>query len=245
MSLSFLSLNIEADLHISAIEKYLSSQKPDIVALQEVYKVHAESFAKKFGYECVFAPHVNFNVQEGIFKLPGEWGICILSKPKILQSKISYYGEKGTEIPTHFLDTLKHPRALLSIEVEEGGKQYTFATTHFTWAMPDDADRAQAKDLSQFLPLLTGLNSFVLSGDFNAPRRTQLYQKLSTEYISWIPLSVDSTLDPILFRRPGLNLVVDHLFSTPDYQITNVEVLTGLSDHCALYAVVDKLSDNR
>ncbi|GAB4027534.1 MAG: hypothetical protein Fur0011_5860 [Candidatus Microgenomates bacterium] len=241
MSLSFFSLNIEADRHLDKVSSYLKENMPDVVFLQEVYKIHAEELASKFGYHVSFVPHVDFNIYEHIFKPLGEWGIATFTKIKPTQVKVDYYSEKPVIIPHEFMKVLKHPRALLVTELpNDEEKKYIFANTHFTWAMPDKADVEQAADFARLKVILESYTSLVMSGDFNAPRESMVYRELATKYRSWVPEDVDTTLDPTYFRKPDLKLVVDHLFSTSDYKVEDVEVVTGLSDHCGIRASISK-----
>ena len=240
MPVSFLSLNIEADRHLDKVVSYLAANMPDVVFLQEVYKIHAEEIAAQFEYQLSFAPHVDFNISEHIFKPLGEWGIATLTKVKPVNVQLDYYSEHPVVIPHEFMKTLKHPRALLVSEIVIEGKRYFFANTHFTWALTTDADVVQLPDYQRLQKLLDKMPSFVLAGDLNTNRGSRVYQELASRYIDQLPSNVKSTLDPILFRKPELELVVDHLFSTPDYHMENVQVLTGLSDHCGIAATIKK-----
>lgn len=243
MALTFLSLNIEADLHLDVITDYLAINQPDVVSLQEVYLIHAQALANQFGYHLEFATNVNFTVTEHIFKPLGEWGIATLTKIKPSNSQAIYYSEPPIIIPKEFMKFLKHPRSLLVTTIISENKEYVIGNTHFTWAMPNDADVAQAADFARFQKILTTIPSIILSGDFNAPRESRVYQELAKRYMSHVPLTVTSTLDPELFRKKELKLklVVDHLFSTPDYHIEDVKVLTGLSDHCGISAIISSV----
>ncbi len=240
MAISFFSLNIEADRNLDNVRDYLKTNTPDVVFMQEVYKVHAEELAAQFGYHLTFAPHVDFNIYEHIFKPLGEWGIATLTKIRPATVQIDYYSEPPVVIPHEFMKTLKHPRALIVSEIESDGVYYYFANTHFTWALTTDADVAQYPDYLRLQELLDKVPSFVLAGDLNANRGSRVYQELASRYIDHLPKSVESTIDPILFRKPELKLVVDHLFSTPDYKIDNVQVISGLSDHCGITCTVSK-----
>ena len=242
MSLSFFSLNIEADRHLDKVSSYLKENMPDVVFLQEVYKIHAEELASKFGYHVSFVPHVDFNIYEHIFKPLGEWGIATLTKIKPTQVKVDYYSEKPVVIPHEFMKVLKHPRALLVTELPYGeGKKYVFANTHFTWALTEDADIAQYPDYLRLQELLNQqLDGFVLAGDLNTNRGSRVYRELASRYIDQLPKSIESTLDPVLFRKPELKLVVDHLFTTANYLCEDVSIVTGLSDHCGIKANIIK-----
>lgn len=241
MPLSLFSLNIEADLHLKNITEYLKINQPDVVFLQEVYKIHAEEWGRQFGYHVSFAPHVDFNTYEHIFKPLGEWGIATLSKVKPTKVQIDYYSEKPVVIPHEFMKVLKHPRSLLVTELVDSGAKYVFANTHFTWAMPDVADVAQYPDYLRFQKLLDQLPSFILAGDLNASRDSLVYRELARRYHDQLPKNLESTLDPIHFRKPELKLVVDHLFTTADYVCEEVAIVTGLSDHCGIKANISTL----
>ena len=242
MSLTFLSLNIEADRHLDLVRAYLEKNEPDVVCLQEIFRIHAEQFAKKLGYHMVFAPHVIFSQAGGEFPPLGEWGIAIMTKLRVQKTDTTYYGAEGDMIPDRLNAATPHPRALLTAEIEHDGKMFLFATTHFTWAMPRAADQMQHADMLALQAVLDKLPDFVLAGDFNAPRNTELFRRFSELYRSHVPLDVETTIDQLLHRAAPLELVVDHLFSKGDYIVTDVNVVCGLSDHCAITANIDKLS---
>ena len=241
MTLTLFSLNIEADRHLDKVVSYLAANMPDVVFLQEVYKIHAEEIAAQFEYQLSFAPHVDFNISEHIFKPLGEWGIATLTKVKPVNVQLDYYSEHPVVIPHEFMKTLKHPRALLVSEIVIEGKRYFFANTHFTWALTTDVDVAQYLDYLRLQKLLDKMPSFVLAGDLNTNRGSRVYQELASRYIDQLPSDLKSTLDPILFRKPELELVVDHLFSTPEYHMENVQVISGLSDHCGISCQITRV----
>lgn len=80
---------------------------------------------------------------------------------------------------------------------------------------------------------------FVLVGDFNAPRGGPIFDRLAAVYTDWIPHEVRTTIDPVLHRAGDLQIVVDGLFSTSSYRASGVEVLCGVSDHCAISARIE------
>jgi hypothetical protein len=49
-----------------------------------------------------------------------------------------------------------------------------------------------------------------------------------------------TTIDQYLHRKPGIQLVVDGLFSTPEYEVAHVKVKSGISDHMAVIATVSR-----
>ena len=62
---------------------------------------------------------------------------------------------------------------------------------------------------------------------------TVIYQRF-WNFKDNIPIEVQSTLDKSFHRVPNLHLVVDGLFTTAAYEAHHVEVISGLSDHCAI-----------
>jgi hypothetical protein len=58
--------------------------------------------------------------------------------------------------------------------------------------------------------------------------------------IDHLPANVTSTLDPQFHRAKGLEYVVDTIFSTPEYEVTEVRVLNGISDHKGIVARVER-----
>ena len=85
------------------------------------------------------------------------------------------------------------------------------------------------------LRLFEQKKEIVFCGDFNAPRGGEVFSTLATVFTDNIPSSVTTTMDNALHRvgdklRP---LVVDGLF-TRGYKASNVRVVCGVSDHCAV-----------
>jgi hypothetical protein len=56
-----------------------------------------------------------------------------------------------------------------------------------------------------------------------------------------VPKEVDSTIDPVLHRAKDIRYMVDGVFSTPAYKVSEVEVREGVSDHKAILAQVSFL----
>jgi len=163
------------------------------------------------------------------------------------------FSPSSVEIPFE-IPTLTHPnalwRVLTSLETEIDGEWYRVVTTHFTRSDHAQFTSKQADDFKRMWLLLEDLGEFVLCGDFNSPRGgaqdedpnlgPNVFDTLSERLQDNIPPEVTSTIDPDLHRAPGLEIVVDGLFSTPTYQVESVSVVPGISDHQALVAEVSK-----
>jgi endonuclease/exonuclease/phosphatase family metal-dependent hydrolase len=126
-------------------------------------------------------------------------------------------------------------RGLIIIKVEKQKKEFQIATTHFTWSRNGDSNKTQLKSLDRMLSLLD-LNNIVLCGDFNAPRGRKTWIILSSKLNDNIPENIKTTIDANIHRAGDLHLVVDGLFTSNNYKASDVRVVSGVSDHCAIAA---------
>lgn len=245
MSLKLISLNIETDRHLDKIIPFLKSEKPDVVCFQEVFSVNLPLF-KKLGFNVCFTPIVKFTQpNRSGFSLLGNSGLAILNNQPFDSIQSQYYGYPDNRIPEHNDIPWIDNHALLWVKVNKDSQSYTIANTHFIWAMPETGDKFQAQPLQRLLKILQTIPDFVLAGDLNAPRGKKTWVTLASLYQDNIPQTIVSTLDPKLHRAGPLNWVVDGLFSTPHYQIKNVQVKCGISDHCAVVAQISKFTTNK
>lgn len=239
---SFVSLNIEGNRHLERVRAFISKEKPDVICLQEMLEESFVSFEKDFGMRGVYAPMGK--IPEDYWRDGGKVvGVAIFSKLPIKNSSVSfYYGNIGEIM---FFDFKQLPQTekylLIKVTIFQKDKEYNFATTHFVWTPNGEADEHQRKALVSLLQLLEKEKSFVLCGDFNAPRGGEIFSTLAKKYKDNIPPKYDSSIDPNLHIKKGLKLMVDGLFSTPDYEVEDARLVCGVSDHCAVTAKISKL----
>lgn len=172
------------------------------------------------------------------------------------------FSPNSVEIPFE-VPLFSHPetmwRVLSSIEVNKDAVWYRVAHTHFTWSDNGSFTQKQAEDFKQLWPHIENLGEHVLCGDFNSPRKNHandtihagtstqaheqvnVYSMLADQLEDGIPADVTTTLDPELHRAGKLDLVVDGMFTTPTYQIEDIRLVSGLSDHQAVVAQVSKM----
>jgi endonuclease/exonuclease/phosphatase family metal-dependent hydrolase len=238
MAIKFISVNIERDRHSDRIKKLLTESNADFICLQEVMQYEVSELAETQNYFSFFSPTTRHQ--------PGDdkWeGIAVLSRYPLLVANVHQYA--GPEMPGLYdkstTETLqKTRRYLLQVcEVESDQKRYRFANTHFTWSRDGQADDYQRQDVKKMLEFLQGYKSFVLSGDFNAPRGREIFSTIAEQYKDNIPAHYQTSLDEHLHRCGYLPYMVDGLFSTPEYKVSNVELVFGVSDHAAVKAEID------
>mgnify|MGYP003518349091 FL=1 len=90
------------------------------------------------------------------------------------------------------------------------------------------------------------MGEFIITGDFNAPRGRETFAIFAEKFKDNIPLSYESSLDTKFHRSPEIRSgerknMVDCLFSTPSYFITDVKLIEGVSDHKAIVAFLEKV----
>ena len=71
----------------------------------------------------------------------------------------------------------------------------------------------------------------------------EIFGRLAAQWTDHIPPTYATSLDPALHRAGPLQLMVDGIFATADYGVSEVVLHQGVSDHCAITARVAKGSD--
>lgn len=240
--LKLLSVNTKWDLFTDRILALIQKEQPDILCLQEVLSRDIQA------YENVMGSKANVYLMGGVageYTRSGSYdgmNIAIISKLPVKDVTSEYYAQyhDGTPV-TDDESGLPYNRVLASVLVVSGGDEYRIATTHFTWTPHAFPDERQERDLAVFLKLLDGLGDFVLCGDLNAPRGMATFDTLAARYTDHIPAHYTSSLDPELHRLKGSKqLMIDGLFTTPEYECSDVELIFGVSDHAAIRAFLTK-----
>jgi endonuclease/exonuclease/phosphatase family metal-dependent hydrolase len=252
MTLKLASLNIERSKHLDLLARFVESEKPDILCVQEVLQKDIEVIRGMglFSSES-FVPLCRLTKEH-----PGEmYGIAIFTRLRAKSFSHAYYVGDREHLPDvdPFIPSSAENRAVLVCDIERAGTPYRIATTHFTWTPDGRPTEQQRRELSSLFSLLEKLGDFVLAGDFNAPRGGETFAALAERYKDNIPQRYTWSLD-LKLHRAGANLeqhakdaglpglMVDGLFSTSAYRVKNVELKGGVSDHMAICADVVKTS---
>ncbi|NQU98701.1 endonuclease/exonuclease/phosphatase family protein [Candidatus Woesearchaeota archaeon] len=239
MSFKLITLNIEKNRHLHTVIPFLKKEKPDVLCLQEVYDCDFEKYKEVSGLDGVFIP-----MFKGITKPTKN------TDPNVVQGNalLTNFPNNGIKVTTYFGDenvprftTIANiPRKLSYTTIEVNGEKYTIGTTHFTWTPDGEADDPQRRTFKELMKVLKRFDELILCGDFNAPRGKEIFKKFEERFKDNIPLDVDTTLDLKLHKKAPLVYVVDNIFTTPAYKVSNVRVVDGVSDHKAVIGEVDK-----
>ena len=243
-SLRLLSLNIHRANHLPLVLPFLAEQMPEVACIQELYESDIPRLSEALGgASCVFAPMSRYFREVP----PQIMGVGIFSKLPVRKSDISFYSGDPAHIPDLDQDDPKTWNnknfSLLWCDIEKDGTIFRTATTHFRWTPDGQANDGQRRDMKELLRILDPFGELVLSGDFNAPRGREIFGMLTEKYKDNIPTRYVSSLDLGRHRVPNLQLMVDGIFSTPNYDVSDVEMISGVSDHCALLGTVTHAGD--
>lgn len=243
MSVSLVTLNIEGNRHLDRFIPVLRELQPSVVCLQELYEVDCERIAHELGMTFVkYVPTVRVEKPSNYANMVprGKWGIGLMTSLKVTNTETFTYG------PFSDLKVFQEPNdpvpSLIVVELHDGEKTYTIATTHFTWSPGGQTTDRQLEDFERLKPILANYPELVLCGDFNAPRGREMFSLFETLFKDNVPKDVTTTIDNTLHYAgdKNLQLVVDSIFSTTGYQVSNVQVLSGVSDHMGIYASISQ-----
>lgn len=234
-AMKIISINIEQDKHLQRVREFLLRERADVVVLLEASESDLDFLLSEYP-QRLFLP--NFRFQDG-----RQIGVAMASKVEMTSKERFYCDGDLSKVPLHGLGT--HRPAVVGATFE-GVQIYA---THFTWTPDMSETEAQHQHLDYLLARLAG-KQMVLCGDFNIPRGNEAYAKLAKCYKDNIPSEVVTTIDPLLHRAnlakipPSpiatdghggiLRVVVDYIWSTPKYTVSQVRVVSGVSDHCGL-----------
>lgn len=240
MPLSLISVNIENRKHLSTAVPFIEARKPDVLCLQEVPEEDLAAFAQAAGAaHSYFAPMILVDGKPQ--------GIALLSRFPFTAREAYYHHSRETV--REFVrsdEESSEAFVLLMADIDAPDGPYRIGTTHFVWTPHGEADEFQRNALAQLEPLLAAEKPFVLCGDFNAPRGGEIANRLTALYPDAIPPEYATSIDAHLHRAGQTcpeclaDKMVDHLFMNPEYCAEHVELVSGVSDHMAIVAVLHR-----
>ncbi len=227
MAVKLLHLNIQGKSNLERVGDFIAKELPDVCCLQEVYEENISGIVRNTGYTVYFS---NMNID---LALP-PFGLAILSR---LPS------EEKENFIFAFSDDRYHDAFswnLLGTEVISENRKFHFMTTHLPVNYPGyEMSPFQLSTFEKLKTKLADIGEVIFTGDFNSPRGlTSIFDTLAVMYKDNVPKEVDSTIDPVLHRAKDIRCMIDGVFSTPTYKVSDVDVREGVSDHKAILAQV-------
>lgn len=215
-------------IDVDAIARVINAQNPDLVALQEI-DVRTTRSGTDLDQIQALATKTNmkFFFAKGIDYGGGEYGVGILSKFDILDSK-------RYPLPSD-PDTKGEPRVLATVRVKnQQGFEFIFGSTHLDAQKANTNREMQITEItkiaaSQTLPM-------ILAGDFNATPDNQViktldqhFQRTCTTCAPTIPvINPNKAIDFITFRPKGKFKVVSHVVIPESYASDHLPVFSLL-----------------
>jgi len=240
-SLKLASVNIEGDRHLDRVAAFLGREKPDVLCIQELFGVDVPFFEKLAG-PGVFTPVMEIVEPNRFFEKTGAWGIGMFARRPLLAPQTHIYKGNPGNLPRFDPeDPNSGNRAVVVAQAYAGCRPVTIATTHFTWSPGGKATALQHSTLDSLLAVLSGYKPLILCGDMNAPRGGKIFARVAREYRDCVPSGIHSSIDPVLHRIKGLDLMVDCLFASDAYQVLGTRLVSGVSDHMAIAATIAHL----
>lgn len=249
-SIKLISLNIERDLHYGRVFSFLRKESADVVCLQEVIDKDMSLFQKElgmFGFHVPIALADRGRHTEGLAKIGVNIGTALFSSLHLEDNGVFYYSGTPDKIPSmkDQVPAGRHENSngvFLWARVSTGLTKFTIGTTHFSWSPDGLPSEGQRRNMAKLLEGLHKFPDIVFCGDFNAPRGREIWNMLASRYKDNIPAEYKTSIDQVLHKFPGIQYVVDGLFTTPEYRCVGTRLECGVSDHCAIVSTIEKIA---
>lgn len=251
--LKLITLNIEGNKHWADIHPFIERENPDVLCLQEIFERDAAMLRDRYGYTVHLFPMALRPFREGASEVLDPWGVALVSRLPFLDARREHYFEANSELEALGVENKRgtsHQGVVWGVVLKDD-TSFTIGTTKFTWTPDGLPNEFQDQDVLSFLRLTDRIGEMVACGDFNVPRgdANRIYRQLTGRFKDNIPLDVKTTVDvdkhygakdPVNRAKLG-TLVVDYIFSTPAYTVSEVRLESGLSDHLAVIATISKI----
>lgn len=252
MSVKLACINIERSKHLGRVQAFLKAQKPNILCLQELCERDIPLFEDMFGQPMLYAPMVLHPAEEE----PHPMGVGIIATSAVEYPEIEEYIQKypiqEIEFNTQNGDFNVNPETIKKVLVGVSFNGLRITSTHFTWTQNGESTPLQLSDADKLLHAVHAqekkYGNVVLCGDFNAPRGRPTFTKIAQQYADAIPQEYETSLDLSLHRtasNPEIaarisKYMVDGLFHSSNIKAENVVLHTGVSDHKAITANLNR-----
>ncbi len=266
--MKIVSINVQKNRHTKDVLDFLIKEAPDIVCLQEVFQEDIDLYEKELKMKGVYTHNIMFRIEDDTVH---DQGCAILSRFPIISHYIIPYtnindywadrefsADRHSETESDRISIIKiNDRKLLVADIAKDGAKYRIATTHFTWGYYGYVDKEskqfvfetdeevldfQVADTERLLKVIELLDEVVLCADLNAPRGRKVFDMLASVLKDNIPGEYKGSIDGRYHRHGALPLMVDTLFTTKHYEVRNVVLKDGLSDHMAVVGELEKTS---
>ncbi|MEX0931240.1 MAG: endonuclease/exonuclease/phosphatase family protein [Candidatus Paceibacterota bacterium] len=242
MNIRLISVNMEEEKHITRLLSFFEAEKPDCICFQEILESRFEAWKHEFRWSGVYAK---------MLPCHGEYiGVGILSRIPVHEMGTLCFHDgdrKHRDQSGHAQEV--HDRVLPYVtyttagdsgqEGNEAQKLLTVFSTH----LPRNENGSVISDFQKTVSAslkktLASRKNFILCGDINAPRGTEVFDSFSEIYKDCIPEHYKTSIDANLHRAGALPYMVDGLFNNSFAEVSDVSLCAGVSDHMAVCATI-------
>lgn len=257
MQVKYLQLNAwRGGERFDQMVEFIKSEKPDIMAMQEIYGGTDPKLTKQFRtidilkkefkhYSSVFAPAFLDNRSVGKI----ESGNAVLSKFPIKQSQVLFYQEKYREVSEEkdFADYanravfMSYPRNLQNVEIDLGKTNLSVINTHGVWGFDAEDNEKRLQMSEKIVSQIKGKKNVILSGDFNVKENTKTIGNLENHLKNVFKGELETTFNLKVINRPGFTPeVVDFIFVSADLKVADHYCPDAdISDHLPLICILE------
>lgn len=252
--MKLISLNLQHNWNFDRHIDFLKQEQADMYCFQEIFASEVQRYEEALGATAFYAPQMYLShehypdvVTEEEGKI--ERGIAILSRHPLTRSMVPMIDQNFEGIPTPKRRVMRDMNwILILVQGTIDGNDFTVCTTHLPVSdnpATNETSDYQRHCLQNLLRILGQHDDFILAGDINAPRGQEIYDTLAQHYIDWIPQHYETSIDNELHMvERELRYVVDGLFTTNQYVASEVAYVSGLSDHYAIRAILQKKEES-
>lgn len=245
--MKLVSVNIENNLHTDRVLHFLEREQPDVVCFQELLEEDVARYEAALGYKVVYQPWYYITQSDRYPALVGKrHGVAVLARDFRASGSVFYTGKRENINKSYEEyagnDALQHNHVFVWADVMgESGAVFRIVTTHLPVTVRGAVTDHQLKTIDTLLEALKDKGELVLCGDTNAPRGREAFGMIAEQYTDNIPMHYATSIDQHLHKVPGIQFMVDGLFTSPAYTASNVRLVDGVSDHMAVVAQIDRL----
>jgi len=251
MQIKYITLNVwNGGRLMDEIIAFLQKEKPDIIALQEVYNSHNSAAQERlrtvdvlqdaldFGYTS-FSPAFFDNLPDAMT----DQGNAVLSHFPILATQTTLYDipYKNT-LSSHISNASDLPRILQHVVIEANETEINVYNTHGIWGEDGEDNPRRLHMADVITSQIKDKEKVILSGDFNVNHYTKSIHTIEQQVTNVFKDELTSTFN-LSIKDPDSgfsNAVVDNIFVSSDIKIDNHYMPRDrVSDHRPLVAIFE------
>lgn len=253
MAIKFLTVNILfGGMVWDNLVHFIEGEKPDILAIQEVYNGQGLHLEKRFRtmneFESLFGsflPHNAFGATVLDKSVDVTWGNAVFSRFPITDYRTVFFDLPFAEYAfDKDTDPRLVPEGMIETEIQVEGKKLNVCSWHGVWDMHGEDTENRLIMGEKIIQALKGKENVILAGDTNINPDTQTIANITQELglKSVFGTLLQSTFNMSRKEQPGnyAHSPVDMVFVSPEIKIVEKEMVqVDVSDHYPLRVLLE------